>query len=363
MTVKTIAFYISDYGYGHAGRSIAVMRRLLDDNAHIKLIVCHSFALEFVKESLKEYRNRVHFREVATDVGYVLCEDSLEPDKHALNSKVQDWIDEWAFLCEQERLFLEEYEVVSVVSDISPLGIAAAYELNIPSIAVSNFTWHGAYQGLLDEELLAFLEKQYQKVTHFFELAGYNEQHWSSCHQQVGFFSRDISESEVKRIQRELNPNKDKLIVFFGLGMKVDVKTLQDFKLWDSPNCIFIVSHNVPINAHNVIKVPLSYTESQNYLAAADIVITKAGWGMISEALAGQSSLLLINRQSMKEDRNTIRYMMEHNLCKLVSQEELPLIEVTKSLRTQLATLTTCQSDNRLNQIINKIIKIVNEVQ
>nr|WP_242529448.1 glycosyltransferase [Priestia flexa] len=145
--------------------------------------------------------------------------------------------------------------------------------------------------------------------------------------------------------------------------MKVDVKTLQDFKLWDSPNCIFIVSHNVPINAHNVIKVPLSYTESQNYLAAADIVITKAGWGMISEALAGQSSLLLINRQSMKEDRNTIRYMMEHNLCKLVSQEELPLIEVTKSLRTQLATLTTCQSDNRLNQIINKIIKIVNEVQ
>ncbi|WP_025909614.1 glycosyltransferase [Priestia flexa] len=361
--MKTIAFYISDYGYGHAGRSIAVIRQLLNADAHIKLIVCHSFALDLVKESLKEYGNRVYFREIATDVGYVLHDDSLEPDVNVLNEKVQTWIAEWDYLCKQEQQFLEDYEVVSVISDISPLGIAAAYEIKIPSIAISNFTWHGAYTDLINMKLLAFLEKQYEKVTFFFELAGYNERHWSSSYQQVGFFSRDISESEVKRIQRELNPNKDKLIVFFGLGMKVDVKTLQDFKLWDSPNCIFIVSHNVPINAHNVIKVPLSYTESQNYLAAADIVITKAGWGMISEALAGQSSLLLINRQSMKEDRNTIRYMMEHNLCKLVSQEELPLIEVTKSLRTQLATLTTCQSDNRLNQIINKIIKIVNEVQ
>jgi len=361
--VKTIAYYISDYGYGHAGRSIAVIRQLLNADAHIKLIVCHSFALDFVKESLKEYGNRVYFREVATDVGYVLHDDSLEPDVNALNEKVQTWIAEWDYLCKQEQQFLEDYEVVSVISDISPLGIAAAYEVKIPSIAISNFTWHGAYTDLINMKLLAFLEKQYEKVTFFFELAGYNERHWSSSYQQVGFFSRNISDSEVNRIQRELNPNKDKSIIFFGLGMKVDVKTLQDFKLWDSQDCVFLVSQNVSINAHNVVKVPLSYTESQNYLAAADVVITKAGWGMISEALAGSSSLLLINRQSMQEDRNTIRYMTEHSLCKVISQEELPFLKVTESLSEQLNVLTIYQSDNELNKLTDKIIKIVNEVQ
>lgn len=93
------------------------------------------------------------------------------------------------------------------------------------------------------------------------------------------------------------------------------------------------------------------------------MVITKAGWGMISEALAGSSSLLLINRQSMQEDRNTIRYMTEHSLCKVISQEELPFLKVTESLSEQLNALTIYQSDNELNKLTDKTIKIVNEVQ
>lgn len=49
--MKTIAYYISDYGFGHASRSIAVIRKLLN-HPEVEIMICHSFALSFIKESL-----------------------------------------------------------------------------------------------------------------------------------------------------------------------------------------------------------------------------------------------------------------------------------------------------------------------
>ncbi|MFT8323534.1 MAG: hypothetical protein ABF649_21995 [Bacillus sp. (in: firmicutes)] len=55
--IKTIAYYISDYGYGHASRSIAIIRELLkvdNDYGHVILppLPCFSpvFANEFTTQ-------------------------------------------------------------------------------------------------------------------------------------------------------------------------------------------------------------------------------------------------------------------------------------------------------------------------
>ncbi|MFS0774819.1 hypothetical protein ABC255_02100 [Neobacillus sp. 3P2-tot-E-2] len=44
--MKTIAYYISDFGFGHASRSIAVIRKLLN-HPEAEIMICHSFALSF----------------------------------------------------------------------------------------------------------------------------------------------------------------------------------------------------------------------------------------------------------------------------------------------------------------------------
>ncbi|WP_147413853.1 hypothetical protein [Trichococcus shcherbakoviae] len=55
------------------------------------------------------------------------------------------------------------------------------------------------------------------------------------------------------------------------------------------------------INA-TVVQLPVETFDTHNYLAAIDIVIAKAGWGTISEALLSKRNLVLIEREGVLED-------------------------------------------------------------
>lgn len=52
----------------------------------------------------------------------------------------------------------------------------------------------------------------------------------------------------------------------------------------------------------NIVQLPIDIPDAQNYIAANDIVISKAGWGTIAEAIIGHTNLVLIERPSVKED-------------------------------------------------------------
>ncbi|MEW4209515.1 glycosyltransferase [Priestia megaterium] len=353
--MKTIAYYISDYGYGHATRSTAIIRELLKQNEQIEIIICHLFALDFLQQSFR-HENRVMFRKVATDVGYVLKENSLEPDAEVLNDNVSSYVSEFSIKLNHETLFMKEKNVSFVISDISPLGIAGASSLNIPSLGLSNFTWHTAYDGLVEEHLLSFLHEQYKQMTYHFSLACSNEPHWGTKeNQSFGFYSREIDNSEVRRIRKEIDPTGKSQIIYFGLGMKVDIGILSELPIWQSPNCKFIVSSNVNVTHPNVYKIPQDELETQHYVAAADLVLTKAGWGTISEAVCAGVPLLITNRSGMKEDRHTIDYLVHHQLCDLIEWKELESLVVTPLL------IETCRRQ-QINRYKNEAVHIAKEI-
>ncbi|MFS0620671.1 glycosyltransferase family protein [Priestia megaterium] len=353
--MKTIAYYISDYGYGHATRSTAIIRELLKLNETMKVIICHSFALGFLQQSFK-HEPRVMFREVATDVGYVLQENLLEPDAKRLNNAVSSYVSEFSTKLNQEMHFIKEMQVSFVISDISPLGISSAAALNMPSLGLSNFTWYTAYEELIEEQWLSFLHEQYKQMTYHFSLACSNEPRWGiEENQRFGFYSRKINDYEVQRIRKKIDPEGNCHIIYFGLGMKVDIGTLSELAIWQSPNCKFIVSSNVNVNHPNVYHIPTNAVETQHYVAAADLVLTKAGWGTISEAVCAGVPLLITNRSSMKEDRHTIDYLVRHQLCDLIDWEELESLIVTPLL------LETCRRQ-RINHYSNEAIHIAKEI-
>jgi len=317
--MKTIAYYISDYGFGHASRSVALIRRLLEMERDIKIIISHSFALRFLWDSFKG-ENRVAFRPLETDIGYILRKDSTEPDIKTLNAEYSKYMRKWESLIAQETHFLQVTKVDLVISDICAFPFAAAHALNIPSIGISNFTWHIVYQGLIPDCLLGPLKEAYEKMSYFFALAGNNEPDWGrKGNYSFGFFTRTVDKNEVNRIRELVNPTGEKTVVFFGLGMKSSVTSLIGLPLWDSPNCVFLISSNVPVRRPNVFPIPRDYTESQNYIAAADLVISKPGWGTLSEAVCAHRPLLLLDRPAMKEDQHTISFLTKNRLCRTIT--------------------------------------------
>lgn len=138
------------------------------------------------------------------------------------------------------------------------------------------------------------------------------------------------------------------------LGMKIDIGDITTFPIWDDERYIFIVSHNMKIEHKNVYKIPKNYTESQNYVAAADCIISKAGWGTVSEAILQNKPLLIINRKGMSEDQNTIRFLKDNNLCNLITWEELQNIDIGRYMDTPNSIY-----QNEVHNIVSHIFEFV----
>jgi UDP-N-acetylglucosamine:LPS N-acetylglucosamine transferase len=155
-----------------------------------------------------------------------------------------------------------------------------------------------------------------------------------------------------------LNPRGEKNLVYFGLGMKITPDNIDQFEFWNDPNTIFIVSSNTSIARENVYRIPTEYVDSHHFIAAADLAITKAGWGSVSEAIIGNTPLLIINRQSMKEDRNTISYLKERGLCKTIEwtglQQFNSLNEVIKLYEDNEEP-----PENKLYDIVRNLIELL----
>ncbi|WP_163182671.1 glycosyltransferase family protein [Neobacillus sedimentimangrovi] len=360
--MKNIAYYISDYGYGHASRSIAIMRKLLE-NRNLNIIVCHSFALPFIKASIN--CNRISYREIGTDIGYFLEKDSIFPDKIQLLEQYKKFTSNWESKIKKEQKFLSDNRVDLVLSDISPLPFEAARNLGIPSVGISNFTWYSAYHGLIDHSELLLLKNAYSKMDYFFSLAGSKEK-WDISIKEYGYFSREVNLREVDRIRQWVNPENNKSIIFLGLGMKIDVASLEQLSIWNSPNCVFLVSSNVNVNYPNVYQISRDYLESQNFIAASDLVISKAGWGIIGEALSADVPLLILNRPSMKEDQNTIDYLIQRNLCKTINWEEFKTYHINLSIINELKSSIKKNSSyhqKQIEKIVADLMKISNMQQ
>ncbi len=356
--MKTIAYYISDYGYGHATRSLAVIRKLLEMNKDVNVLVCHSYALSFLKEALKS--ERVIFRDVATDIGFFIKENSIEPDREKMKLEYEKYVESFPNLIDKESQYLQKEEVDLVVSDIFPIAFEAARVAGIPSVGISNFTWYTAYLDLIDEEALEPLKQAYQKMDHYFSLAACNEPKWGKEMTEFGFYARENDDKEVTRLRNQLLQNGEKWLIYVGFGMKIDVRELEGLPIWEHPDCHFIFASNLKLDRPNVTTIPKEYVESQHFVAASDLVITKPGWGTVSEAVLSNTPLLILERSAMKEDQNTIDYLRAINRCTTVGWDEFFDLKLKESFLQEIM-----QQKNRpvpedcLEDIVKRLVRLV----
>ncbi|MGX5475099.1 glycosyltransferase family protein [Bacillus toyonensis] len=353
--MKTFVFYISEYGFGHATRCIALIRAILSTREDVHVIICNSFAMQFIRASLAEYEDKVIFHDVETDIGFVLKESSLELDKEKLEKSYEEFCTKLPQKINNEMDFLSAFSVDCIISDISPIAFEIADKLEVPSIGISNFTWYTAYKNSIPDNSLQVFKNMYKKMDYFYTLAGSDEENLARLNTtSFNFYSRTINLLEVKRLRNKLNPTGEKQVIFMPLGMKIDIGDITKLPLWNDERYVFIMSYNMKIKHKNVHKIPENYTESQNYVAVADCIISKAGWGTVSEAILQNKSLLIIDRKGMSEDQNTIRFLKDNNLCNLITWEELQSIDIGRYMDKQDSIY-----QNEVHTIVSHIFEFV----
>ncbi|MBN1072564.1 hypothetical protein DVV81_15490 [Clostridium botulinum] len=356
--MKTIVFYISDHGFGHASRNIPIIRYILETNKNIKVIIkTGKNQGEFIKNLLNEFDDKIDYYFDNMDVGLVLKEGSLDIDKDKLESDVLKYINSFEEKVTKENKFLHYYNVDLIVSDIVPWIFKCSNQVNIPSMLISNFTWVDIYKEHLNKEICDKYKQCYKLAnkTLFYELYIDGMKEYIVNHEDVSLGCRNFNLDKVDKIKKDFN----KLLVFISVGRSVDLKDEIDVS---NLNYDFIVTDGINLKGHNVHYIPKETPNTQDYLMASDFVITKAGWGTVSEAILAKKKFAVLSRDNVAEDRNTIKKLKEMGLSIEVSYKDgLNLEKILKDLETFNPNFDKYVFRNDYKNIGDKIVSYIKE--
>lgn len=354
--MKRICFYTSDYGYGHAARDIAVIRGIYKQ-FDAQILVKTDVPFEFMKHSLSSVR----VIQRRNDVGVSMIEESSVADAAKTSQAVDDWVGSWKSFIREEKSFCEAEGIDLILSDIVPQAFLVAQELGIPGIGISNFTWHYIYSNLLGEtESVERLEEAYRAGQSALVLPFNEEMELFRIRRKINLISREITKPRAGLRMEHGIPESD-LVVYLGLGKSLGSAFLRHLKDIDAPGIRFLVSSGVQLPHKNVIHIPEGESETQNYIAMCDLVVSKAGYSTASEAIRAKVPLFIFRRAGYEEDKLIARGVKSMGIGREISWEQflnLNWIEELDNLehyRSKFDMLDARFKDDGLSQAVDAI--------
>ena len=346
-----IALYISSHGFGHMTRCLGIIENILNTSNYYVYIVCNKKQNDFAKIYLAEYKDRIIYKDLVIDIGLVSKKNSLEVDKYSLHQQLLEFTSSWEAVENYECDFLKNLNIKCIVSDISPIGTLVGNKLQLPVVLITNFTWVEQYEHIgIDESIIDKYRQAYSYVTKFIKYGLCLPINSVNCKEvyEVGFTCREIDFDKVEKIKQQYGKS---IMVTCGKSANLNTINIKNF------NGTIFTTSGIDITCKrdcNVVNLPLDILDTQNYIAASDIVITKAGWGTIAESVLGHTNLVLIERPSAKEDSFNIEQLKKDKLAISIKEEDLIDLDIEK-LNNKLKKEINY---DKLNSYKNDVVKV-----
>jgi hypothetical protein len=325
--VPSVFFYISGHGFGHASRQIEVINAFgaLDDRS--TRVVIRTSAARW----LFDRTARVPFTLVdgEVDTGVVQI-DSLRLEEAATVARARDFHARLIERAVAEAPILRRHDARLVVADAPALGCAAAAAGGVPSVVCSNFTWDWIYQGYsASHDLVLRIRDAYAKADAAWRLPMHGGFEGFARIEDVPFIARHArhDRDETRRLLKLPLDTPLALSSFGGYGVSdLDANRLDCLDRvgvvltgrWTEPpggpGGLFFV------NEDQLYGSGLRY---EDLVAAVDVVVTKPGYGIVSECIANDTAILYTSRGRFVEYDVMVREMPRYLRCRFISQDEL----------------------------------------
>ena len=310
-----IALYVSGHGYGHMTRACEVLAEVRLGAPDVPLAVAGDIPERLVRRALP---GSLIFRKITCDVGLVQ-RDALHIDEPATAARCQDFESTWEARVAAEASFMREAGVRLVVGDIPPLAFAAAARAGLPSVALGNFSWDWIYRHLSAREpgLAASADlaaAAYRRAALLLELPFAGDLSVFSHREPVGLVARRprVAREEARR-RLGLDGRPAVLLSFGGLGLPALDQGLppgtQEFR-WLRPADV----------DDRMEALGLTYPD---VVHAVDVVVTKPGYGIVTDAIAAGTRVVYTERGDFPEYPILVEGMRRHLACVHVSNADL----------------------------------------
>ncbi|MFX0014101.1 MAG: hypothetical protein ACFE98_05875 [Candidatus Hermodarchaeota archaeon] len=321
--MPTISYFISDHGFGHASRSVAIIRSLLECDLELSINIHTSNPLSFVRRSLINIDDpqRVDFHKQTNDIGFIGDKTTGKIDYQNTAKEVNSWIKEWySTYIFEEYQYLKAKGVDLIISDIAPQPFLLAEKLEIPSIAISNFTWLDIYQNpafKLDD--LNSIWKAYREAS-LGLLLPFNLNNTVFCSTlETRLVSRTPTRTKLQ-MRKKLSLESSIPVIYAGTGLSLRTPFLKEWL--ENTEVTFIIGGQHELRHNNVKAIPTDDSEGQDYIACSDLALIKLGYSSVSEAIRSKVPIIGIDFPETAETKHMKKIIEDLGVGICITSEE-----------------------------------------
>jgi hypothetical protein len=320
MSLK-ILYYISGHGYGHAVRSIQVIKALMAFGCRV---------------SIKTTAPAFLFDEGLSGPTEILTEgfdaglhqiDNIRFDLDKTKENMKKILASAPGLIEKEQKFLTGEAIAGVVSDIPFIPLAAAAGLRIPSIGLGNFSWDWvyAYYGKKDPEWKAIAETiatYYRKADLLLRLPFYGSMEVFQRIEDIPLIGRR-SNKERTEIQKALDLPRDRRIGLIGFSqVDLNAAAVENIEKLSS-SYLFLVRPPLNWQSPALKRIGPESASFVDLIRAVDFVITKPGYGIVADCLSDGTPMIYSDRGDFPEYPILVEGIETHLSCCYMPKEDL----------------------------------------
>ena len=293
-----LCYYITGHGFGHAIRSIQIIKSLPPG---LPLILKTTAPERLFREELPG-RDFAYVR-AEYDCG-CLQSDSVTVLRRETLTRYGEIARANADRLPEEITFLRAQGVRCVASDIPSFPLKAAQTAGIPGVAVANFTWHDIYAEYVETDADAALLRQ---------MAGEYAAATTACLTPLDVPSVGDVFPKAERVPlvarrgwpkhealtEALGIPRDKhlaLLYLGGWGLDIQWPALEQWTDW-----VFLLDTPLPQLVANVRAFDARHWRYADVAASVDAVVSKAGYGTLTECIANSVPLVYLPRHGFRE--------------------------------------------------------------
>jgi hypothetical protein len=309
----SLVFYISGHGFGHASRSIEIINALIDRRPGLRVVIRSSVAPWLVERTA---RPGVALLPAEVDTGIVQL-DSLNLDAAASITRAEAFTASFEARVDAEVRFLREQRAIMTISDLPALGIAAGHAAGLPAIASGNFTWDWIYSHYSGGERVARqIADVYQDTTFALRMPMWGGFETMRDVRDIPFVARR-SQREPEEVRKALGiPVNQRVVLtsFGGYGLEgLNIAALRSLEGYH-------------VLLPGMLDEGAMYDRGYRYedlVHAVDVVVTKPGYGIISECIANHTALLYTSRGDFREYQVLVDAMPKYLRCGYIDHDDL----------------------------------------
>ncbi len=338
---ESVIFYVSGHGFGHSARTATVIDRLLQVRPGVRVIVKTSAPEWFFREQIG---GNFEFYPLECDTGVVQA-DSLNLDPKASLEGYARFLEKMETTAGREAGFAGRNNCRLIVGDIPPLAFETAERAGVPSLAVANFSWDWIYEPYVERQpeygyLLSAIREGYRKASLLLRLPLAGEMDAFPVVRDIPLIARraQIGAGDVRK-RLGIQDNRPLVILSFG-GFSLGEEYYR--KLLEIKDCLWLASERIGfarpglrnVRREELAEIGLGYPD---LVAAAEAVITKPGYGIISECIANRTKMLYTSRGEFREYPVLVEGIRHYLPSAFIPQEKLLSGEIREELTRLLA--------------------------